>query len=102
MIFVREAQKLARQEFLRWFRLTMQLDPLLRLFEERGADIPTLYVMGDQDHMFLPAVRRAAARHRCAVLQVIEQCGHVCNIERPNAFNRLTIDFMQNPPALPG
>ncbi len=97
MIFVREAQKLARQEFLRWFRLTMQLTPLLRLFEERAPEIPTLYLMGDQDHMFLPAARRAAERHPQAVLRVIRECGHVCNIERPGAFNRLSIEFMRDP-----
>jgi pimeloyl-ACP methyl ester carboxylesterase len=96
MIFVREAQKLARQEFLRWFRLTMQLTPLLRLFEERSPDIPTLYLMGDQDHMFLPAVRRAVARQPRAVLSVIRECGHVCNIERPATFNRISIEFMQS------
>jgi pimeloyl-ACP methyl ester carboxylesterase len=96
-IFIREAQKLARKEFLRWFRLTMELSPILRLFEERETGIPTLYLMGEEDHMFLPAARRLAQRHRSAVLHVIEQCGHVCNIERPGLFNRLSIEFMQDP-----
>ncbi|HUG41127.1 MAG TPA: alpha/beta hydrolase, partial [Longimicrobiales bacterium] len=78
LIFIREAKKLARVEFLRWFRLTMELPPVLRLFEERDVGIPTLYIMGDQDHMFLPAARNLAARHRHAALRVIEHCGHVC------------------------
>jgi pimeloyl-ACP methyl ester carboxylesterase len=97
MIFIREAQKVARKEFLRWFRLTMELSPILRLFEERDTGIPTLYLMGDEDHMFLPAARRIAERHRYAVLHVIERCGHVCNIERPGRFNRISIAFMQDP-----
>jgi pimeloyl-ACP methyl ester carboxylesterase len=97
MIFIREAQKLARKEFLRWFRLTMELPPVLRLFEERDTGIPTLYLMGEEDHMFLPAARRIAARHRNAVLRVIERCGHVCNIERPATFNDLSIAFMTDP-----
>jgi pimeloyl-ACP methyl ester carboxylesterase len=96
MIFVREAQKLARQEFLRWFRLTMELKPLLRMFEERDPDIPTLYLMGEEDHMFLPAVRQAAAREPRALLRVLRRCGHVCNIERPGLFNRLSVDFMRS------
>jgi pimeloyl-ACP methyl ester carboxylesterase len=97
MIFVREAQKLARKEFLRWFRLTMELTPILRLFEERDLGIPTLYLMGEEDHMFLPAARQLAARHRSAVLRTIERCGHVCNIERPGRFNRISIAFIQDP-----
>lgn len=94
MIFVREAQKLARQEFLRWFRLTMELKPLLRMFEERDSGIPTLYLMGEEDHMFLPAVRQAATREPHSLLRVLRRCGHVCNIDRPGLFNRLSVDFM--------
>ena len=97
LIFVREAQKLARKEFLRWFRLTMELPPILRLFEQRDTGIPTLYLMGAEDHMFLPSARRLAENHRRAILRVIERCGHVCNIEKPQAFNRISIDFMKDP-----
>lgn len=97
LIFVREAQKLAHAEFLRWFRLTMELTPILRLFEQRETGIPTLYLMGEEDHMFLPPARRLAESQRAAVLRVIERCGHVCNIERPLVFNRISIDFMKDP-----
>jgi pimeloyl-ACP methyl ester carboxylesterase len=97
LIFVQEAQKLARKEFLRWWRLTVELTPVLRLFEEREVDIPTLYLMGGEDHMFLPPARNIARRHRSAVLRVIERCGHVCNIEQPELFNRISIDFMKDP-----
>jgi pimeloyl-ACP methyl ester carboxylesterase len=99
LVFVREAQKVARKEFLRWFRLTMELTSLLRLFEERDTGIPTLYLMGGEDHMFLAPARRMAARHRRAFLRVIERCGHVCNIERPAEFNRFSIEFMRDPEA---
>ncbi len=52
-LFVREARKMAQREFVRWFRLTTEVTPLLRLYRERELDTPTLYVMGDQDHLFL-------------------------------------------------
>jgi pimeloyl-ACP methyl ester carboxylesterase len=96
-IFISEAQKLARKEFLRWFRLTVELSATLRVFEERDTGIPTLYLMGEEDHMFLPAARRITTRHTRAVLRVIERCGHVCNIERPGIFNRESINFMRDP-----
>jgi pimeloyl-ACP methyl ester carboxylesterase len=96
-LFIREAQKLARKEFLRWFRMTMELKPILRLFEERDADIPTLYLMGEEDHMFLPAARRLAERHGRAVCRAIERAGHVCNVDRPEAFNALSLRFLQDP-----
>ena len=97
LIFVREAQKLARKEFLRWFRLSMQLNPVLRMFEQRDTGIPTLYLMGSEDHMFLPPARRLATLQRRTILRVIERCGHVCNIEKPQLFNQISIDFMKDP-----
>ncbi len=96
-VFIREAQKLARKEFLRWFRLTMELKPILRLFEERDVGIPTLYLMGAEDHMFLSAARRLAERQGRAVCWAIERAGHVCNIDRPEPFNRLSLGFLRDP-----
>jgi hypothetical protein len=87
MIFVREAQKLARKEFLRWFRLTLELTATPAPVRGARPGIPTLYLMGEEDHMFLPAARRIAARHTPRRAAVIERCGHVCNIE-PDEYDR--------------
>ncbi|HEX8360014.1 MAG TPA: alpha/beta fold hydrolase, partial [Longimicrobium sp.] len=95
-LFVREARKLAQKEFLRWWRLTLEVTPLLRLFEEREIPIPTLYLMGDEDHMFLPPVRRIAQKHReFTTLTVMEDSGHVVNVDQANLFNRLAIGFLR-------
>ena len=99
-LFVQEAKKLCQQEFLRWFRLTWKVNPLLRFFEEQELPTPTLYLMGEEDHMFLPAVRRLVEKHRNSVLRILEGAGHVCNVERPNLFNRFAIDFLKAHPAL--
>lgn len=96
-IFVREAGRLSRAECLRWFHLTGELRPLLRRFRERDPGIPTLYLMGDQDHMFLRATRALARAERRALLRVIPRCGHVCNIQSPEAFNRLSLEFLRDP-----
>jgi pimeloyl-ACP methyl ester carboxylesterase len=92
--FIREAQKLARKEFLRWYKLTGQLTPILRRFEAALPDIPTLYVMGRQDHMFLPTVADMVARTKAATLEVVEQCGHVVTIEQAQRFNEAAIQFL--------
>lgn len=92
--FVNEARKLARQEFLRWYKLTGQLRPLLKRFEAPLPGIPTLYVMGRQDHMFLPTVEDLVARTRQATLEIVEQCGHVVTMEQPAVFNERAIRFL--------
>ncbi len=95
LLFVNEARKVARKEFLRWWRLTQEVNPLLRFFEEKELPIPTLYLMGDEDHMFLPPVRSIVRRHRNSLLRVLENSGHVCNVDQAERFNELAIDFMQ-------
>lgn len=96
-VFVREAKKLARTEFLRWFRMNMELKPILRLFEERDVGIPTLYLMGEEDHMFLSAARGLARQQERAVCWAIDRAGHVCNIDRPDDFNQLSLAFLRDP-----
>jgi pimeloyl-ACP methyl ester carboxylesterase len=95
LLFIGEAKKLCQKEFLRWFRLTYALSPLLKFFRERELPAPTLYVMGEEDHLFLPPVRALVARHPNSTLQVIANSGHVCNVDQPEVFNRITIAFLQ-------
>lgn len=94
-LFIREAKKLYQKEFLRWFKLTNEVNPLLKYFKEKEIKSPMLYVMGSEDHMFLPPVKQIVEKHKNSTLQVIENCGHVCNVERPGAFNRLSIQYLK-------
>lgn len=94
-LFIREAKKLYQKEFLRWFKLTNEVNPLLRYFKEREVKSPMLYVMGSEDHMFLPPVKSIVKEHTNSTLKVIDNCGHVCNVERPGAFNRVSIEYLK-------
>lgn len=93
-LFINEARKVAQKEFMRWFRMTKTISPILRYFNEKDTGIPTLYLMGDEDHMFLPTVEHIASRHASARLEIIQDSGHVCNVDQPEIFNKLAIDFL--------
>ncbi|RNA64753.1 alpha/beta fold hydrolase [Prosthecochloris sp. ZM_2] len=95
MLFVNEAKKVAQKEFMRWFRLTYELKPLLKYFEEKDTGIPTLYLMGEEDYMFLPTVEYIVTRHSRSSLEIIRNSGHVCNVDQPQDFNERAIRFMQ-------
>lgn len=94
ILFIREAQRLARKEFLRWWKLTHEVNPLLRYFKEKELATPTLYLMGEEDYMFLAPVRKLVNEHKHALLKVVEKCGHVVNVEKPEEFNQISIDFI--------
>ena len=94
-LFINEAKKLYQKEFLRWFQLTDSVNPLLRYFKEKETETPMLYVMGDEDYLFLTPVQQIVNQHKQAFLEVIESCGHVCNVEKPNEFNSASIAFLE-------
>lgn len=94
-LFVREAKKLYHTEFIRWYNLTADLNPLLSIFRQVDVGIPTLYVMGAEDYMFLPSIQQVARRQKLATLSVIAECGHVVNVEQPTIFNDTTIKFLK-------
>jgi pimeloyl-ACP methyl ester carboxylesterase len=51
--------------------------------------------MGDEDHMFLPAVRCIVTKHTNSWLEVIGNSGHVCNVDQPKEFNARAILFLK-------
>lgn len=94
LLFVREAKKLYQKEFSRWFKLTSEINPLLQLFRAADVGIPTLYVMGGEDYLFLPAVKKIVQEHTACSLMTIEYCGHVVNVEQPQLFNHVVIGYV--------
>lgn len=95
LLFVNEAKKLYQKEFVRWFKLTSEINPLLRFFRAKDIKIPTLYVMGEEDHLFLPSIKSVVAKHLESSLFVVKNCGHVVNVEQPELFNNRTIQFIK-------
>lgn len=97
LLFINEAKKLYQKEFIKWFKLTAEINPILKWFRQVELDIPTFYIMGEEDYMFLPSVRKVVEKHyKSSELFVIENCGHVVNVEQPLVFNEKVILFINN------
>ena len=95
LLFVREAKKLYQKEFIRWFKLTSEINPLLRFFRTADIKIPTLYIMGEEDYLFLPSIRIIANNHQFSELTVVKDCGHVVNVEQPGFFNDHVLSYLK-------
>ncbi len=93
-LFINEAKKLYQKEFLRWFSLASQVNPLLKFFRIKESGVPTLYIMGEEDHMFLPSISKLVKDHKLSKLHVIPECGHVVNVEQPAIFNKISLAFL--------
>ena len=60
----------------------------------RALDVPTLIMTGDEDE---PCIETSVFMKRCipkSGLAVLPQSGHAINLEEPDLFNRLVLDFL--------
>ncbi|WP_335870856.1 alpha/beta fold hydrolase [Bacillus sp. 2205SS5-2] len=94
--FIRQAKKMCQNEFIRWFTLTKSVNPYLRNLQKVVNGIPTLFIMGEEDYLFLTPVKELVAQQQGLDLTSIENCGHVCNIDQPEIFNKISIEYIQN------
>ncbi|MBS7333937.1 MAG: alpha/beta hydrolase [Weeksellaceae bacterium] len=95
-LFINEAKKLYQKEFLKWFKLTSDVNPLLKWFRQVEINIPTFYIMGEEDYMFLPTIQKLVQQHyQSAQLYVVENSGHVVNVDQPQIFNEKVIEFIK-------
>lgn len=93
--FVEQAKKMCQKEFLRWFKLTKSLNLYLHHLQLVKKGIPTLFVMGADDYLFLTPIKELVKKQADLKLACIEESGHVCNIDQPKRFNKITINFIK-------
>jgi pimeloyl-ACP methyl ester carboxylesterase len=98
-LFIHEAKKLNQSEFKRWFTLAHRVNPTVHAFNQQPLTRPTLYIMGEEDYLFLPHVKKQINLDLASQLTVLPKAGHICNIDAPDAFNAASITFfLANPP----
>ncbi|MDT9024111.1 MULTISPECIES: alpha/beta fold hydrolase [Rossellomorea] len=100
-LFIREAKKMNRNDFLGWYRLTPYVKSTYASVQERASHIPKLYISGKEDHLFVQSLDQDTKGDPSATKVFIEDCGHVCNVEKPREFNRLALDFIYKNQGVP-
>jgi len=95
-VFMREALRLKDHEAKRWLTLIKRLNRTLKDLFSKRIEAPCLIVMGEEDHVFLQPAREYVEKYGEVVLETIERCGHVCNIERASEFNQRCLNFILN------
>ena len=93
-LFIREAKRISQNEFRRWYKLTDKILPILNKIRGCQSATPVLYIMGKQDYMFLPYVKKIVKKHAASSLIILSDSGHVVNIDQPKAFNTSLLSFL--------
>ena len=95
-IFIRESKKLNHKIINAWLKGF----ELSQRFYQRCLDIiekykiPTLFISGNEDYMFLRGIKKLKAKVSNLNLKILENCGHVCSIEQADKFNSLSLEFL--------
>ena len=95
--FMKSGKALGRREFMAWFNLLVNdidaLKDVKRLGELKGN---LLIVMGKEDHTFIRGVKDKIRSLKGCKLKVLKKCGHVCNIQKWQEFNKIALDFIES------
>ena len=95
-LFLNNAKKVSFDSFLSWIKLGDGLSTRIKsLFDEYIA-IPTLYLMGEDDKLFLPKVQQTVRNSGSdnVSLVIVPNAGHVCNVDNKHYFNQQSLEFM--------
>ena len=96
-LFLNNAKKVSFDSFLNWLKLGDGVSKYIKDLFNEYVSIPTLYMMGEDDRLFLPQVQQTVRNGGDNVsLIVVPNAGHVCNVDNKGFFNRHSLEFMRS------
>ena len=96
-LFLNNAKKVSFDSFLHWLKLGDGVSTYIRELFNEYISIPTLYLMGEDDKLFLPQVQQTVRNAGDNVsLIVVPNAGHVCNVDNKSFFNHHSLEFMRS------
>ena len=96
-LYLKSAKRLSFDSFLNWMKIGDELNTRIKQLFNEYISIPTLYLMGEDDKMFLPEVQDTVLHNgENASLVIVPNAGHVCNIDNKSFFNQHSLDFICN------
>ena len=95
-LFLRCAQKVTYDGFMQWMGLVSIADGYIKHLVRQERLVPTLYIMGEDDRLFLSNVRSIVenSHNENVSLSIIHNAGHVCNVDNKDEFNRVSLSFL--------
>jgi pimeloyl-ACP methyl ester carboxylesterase len=59
-------------------------------------DVPTLIIVGERDEPYHDASRYMQSKIPGAQLEIIADAGHAANMDQPESFNRVLLEFLND------
>ena len=95
--FLKSGKLLGRKEFMAWFDLFVKdMNALRDLKTLSDLKENLLFITGNEDFRFIKGVKKALNNLKCCHLKILNKCGHVCNIQKWQEFNEVSLKFIEN------
>jgi len=92
--YIQEAKKISQDEFLKWFKTTNEIRSIFKTFKKE-TKVPILIIQGREDLIFLKDILNYTKKRKKIKVKIVENCGHVVNIQSAGIFNQTAIDFIK-------
>ena len=89
-----QARRISPKAYMRWVGLYREFFRLLSKFQNQIINFPVLAVMGSDDYVFLKTAEDFSKKQPNVGISVIQNAGHICNIDRAEEFNRIALSFL--------
>lgn len=94
--FLQSGKLLGREEFMAWFDLFVKdMDALTNLSSLNDLKDNLLLIVGTEDHTFINGIKKKFNTLKSSKLKILEECGHVCNIQKWKEFNEVSLRFIE-------
>ena len=94
-IFYNGVKQMKRDNFLDWLDVLNAVDFSYKKLHDKAKNIPKLYISGVEDIRFIDYLLEDIVNDKAAEIVLLENCGHICNMEDPKTFNASSIEFIE-------
>lgn len=92
-VYMVSVDQLSYTNFLMWMGIIPKMNSVITDIFRKDCKIPTLYLLGDADHLFIKEAKRAADSNPRSSFMVVPEAGHACNLDNKSFFNRASIEY---------
>ena len=71
------------------------MDALTNLSSLNDLKDNLLLIVGTEDHTFINGIKKKFNTLKSSKLKILEECGHVCNIQKWKEFNEVSLRFIE-------
>lgn len=92
-IYMESVEKMSYSNFLMWMGIIPKMNHVISDLFRKNCELPTMYLMGVDDYLFIKEAKRAADSNPRSSFVVVPDAGHACNLDNKKFFNKTSIEY---------